>query len=83
MPNTTTAKPISLHKAIVSRSNRTKAVCPQPTCASLKALGPGMIELCVAAISTVLEPSATASATAEFERFLGGAALGACGTDGF
>ena len=48
----------------------------QPTFASLDALDPGMIKLSVAVISAVLEPMATASATAVFARFLGNTALG-------
>ncbi len=40
-----------------------------------------MIELCVAGISAVLEPSTAASATAEFAIVLGSSALGAHGTD--
>ena len=35
-----------------------------------------MIELCVTGASTVLEPSAAASAAAEFARFRGSVALG-------
>ena len=46
--------------------------------ASLDALGPCMIKLCVADISTVLEPSTTTSTTAAFPGFLSGAALWTC-----
>ena len=38
-----------------------------------------MIEVCVAGISTVLEPSTTIGATTEFAGFLDAAALGARG----
>ena len=37
-----------------------------------------MTELCVVSISTVLEPSPTTSATAEFAGFPDNTALGAC-----
>ena len=58
-----------------------KSCCQQLTCTSLDALGPCVIKLCVADISAFLEPSTAGSATAEFARFLGGAALGANGTE--
>ena len=45
--------------------------------AGVDAVGPCMIELRVTGISTVLEPSAIASATAALARFLGNTALGA------
>ena len=51
--------------------------------ASLDALSPSVIHIFVSITSAVLEPSTAASATAEFERFLGSAALGACKTGGF
>ena len=47
------------------------------TFAGLNALDPCMIEVWVASISTVLEPSTAASATTEFAGFLNAAALGA------
>ena len=46
------------------------------TFASLDALRPCVLKLCVTTIATLLEPSTTASTTAEFTGFLGGAALG-------
>ena len=49
------------------------------TFASLNALDPCMISICVASISTVLEPSTTASATAALTGFLDSTALGAYG----
>ena len=45
------------------------------------ALDPCMIEVCVAGISAVLEPSTAASATTEFAGFLDNAALGTYFTD--
>ena len=48
----------------------------QLTFACLDALVPRVIKLCVAGISTVLEPSTIASATTEFAGFLGSTALG-------
>ena len=49
----------------------------QPTFASLNALGPCVVKLCVACISTVLEPSTAASTTAAFAKFLRSTTLGA------
>ena len=49
---------------------------PRPTFASQDALGPCVMELCVAGISAVLEPCTTASATAAFGGLLGRTALG-------
>ena len=49
----------------------------QPTFASLDTLHPCMIKLCIAGISTIIEPSTTADATATLARFLDNAALGA------
>ena len=46
-----------------------------PTLTSLDALSPCMIKLCVADISTVLEPTTAASATATFTGFLDNATL--------
>ena len=46
------------------------------TFAGLNALDPCMIEVCVAGISAVLEPSTAASATTAFAGFLDSAALG-------
>ena len=46
------------------------------TFAGLNALNPCVIEVCVAGISAVLEPSTAASATTEFAGFLDAAALG-------
>ena len=46
------------------------------TFTSLNALRPCVLKLCVTTISTLLEPSTTRRATAEFAGFLGGAALG-------
>ena len=49
------------------------------TFAGLYPLDPCMIEVCVAGISAVLEPSTAISATTEFAGFLDAAALGARG----
>ena len=46
------------------------------TFTGLNPLDPSMIEVCVTGISTVLEPSTAASATAAFTGFLDSAALG-------
>ena len=51
--------------------------------AGLDALGPCMIKLCVASISTFLEPSTATNATAVLTRFLGSATVGAYATDHF
>lgn len=56
---------------------RIKRLCWERTFAGLDALGPCVIKLCAAGIPTLIEPSATTSATAEFAGFLNGAALGA------
>ena len=53
------------------------SVSPPLTCASLDALRPCMLVLCVADISAVLEPSTATSATAEFAGFLGSTTFGA------
>ena len=47
----------------------------RPTFAGLNALGPRVMEVHIASISTVLEPSTAASATAVFPRPLDNAAL--------
>ena len=52
----------------------------QPTCTSLDALGPCVIELHVADISAFLKPSTTTSAAAAFTDFLDCATLATCGT---
>ena len=52
------------------------------TCASFYALDPCVSKLCVADISTFLEPSTVASATAAFAIPIGCATLGAYGNDG-
>ena len=51
------------------------------TFAGLNTLGPCVIELWVSDISTVLEPSPTASATAAFTGVLGSPALGTYGSN--
>ena len=51
--------------------------CWQRTFAGLYALDPCVIEVCVPGISTLLEPSTAASATAEFAGFLDSRARGA------
>ena len=50
------------------------------TSARLDPLGPCVIKLCVASISTGLEPSTTASTTAGFAGFLASTAHGAFAT---
>ena len=50
----------------------------QLTFASLNALDPCMTKLCVTDITTVLEPSPSASTTTEPAGLFGSAALGAC-----
>ena len=51
----------------------TNSDSPPPTFTSLDALGPSMIKLSVDCISTVLEPSTAASATAAFASLVAGA----------
>ena len=53
------------------------SVSTQPTFASLNALGPSVIKICVISIPTVLEPSTPASATTGCAVFPGTPALGA------
>ena len=48
---------------------------PEPTWAGLDTLGPCIFKLCVASISTILEPSTVPSATGAFTGFLGSTAL--------
>ena len=61
---------------------RDTTLSPAPlTFTSLHALPPRVTKLRVTTISTLLEPSTTTSATAEFAGFLGGAAPSAHGTD--
>ena len=56
-------------------SKRTTDASAQRTFASLHAVGPSMIKICVSCISTILEPSAAASTAAAFAGFLVNAAL--------
>ena len=59
---------------LVVRRNKSKL-----TCAGLHALEPRVVELGVARISTIVEPSTAGSATAGFAGFLFEAALGTRG----
>ena len=54
----------------IPESTLVKSVSLQPTYASLDALYPCMIELFLAVVSTILEPSTPASTTATLARFL-------------
>ena len=60
--------PITIHSLRKHRQERTLA--------GPDALDPGMIKVCFADITALLKPSAAASATAGFSRFLHDAALG-------
>ena len=53
----------------------------QLTFASLYALCPCVIKICISSISTVLKPSTAASAAATFAKCFSDAALGAGGTN--
>ena len=63
------------------RCNAIKRSSEELTVTSLDAFPPCVIKIRVAGISTLVEPSTTASATTEFTGFLGSTALGAYGID--
>ena len=70
-------KPIPFNSTIPTRSHPTNKIkLSKVTFASVNALSPSMSELHVASISTLLEPSTAASATAAFARVLGSSAIG-------
>ena len=66
---------------LLALSHKRLAYTLKPTCASLDTLGPSMVKAHITDISAFLEPSTTASTTAEFAGFLGRATLVTCGTE--